>query len=401
MSKELKAKLRGLKNRSGRVSPDQEWVVQSKKVLLSKISNSSFGVDKKVGLRRVNSFIDLFVPKEFISYARPVLVSSLAFVIVVGGWIVGVSASQNSLPGDVMWGVKLAGEKTRLVMASVSGSKEKEVELYLEFASKRAVEIKEVVSKEETSARAESITTAVDSLKKSIESASKTLEDVAKDGIEGVLEIAENTDKAVEGILVDLEESSLVVASNQMDEISKVVAEVGAKSMEVLVEKISGDTIEEGVKTELKEVVKVHIENQLIKVAEDFEGVKNAVQGTSSFASSSTVLVDNYHIVSSTLDLGVVENAKDAEQQVEDITKQIETALVETRDLLESEDVASAFEKMKEVVITQDEISAVVDEAVKISEGVDSNDKEGVLDSTTSTIIISTTTEEITQEEVI
>ena len=375
MSKELKKKLKGLKTRDGRVNPDKEWVIKSKIDLMNSISNSSLVVNEKVGLKKMNSFIDLFVPKEFFLYVRPLAISALAFIIVVGGWIAGVSASQDSLPGDVLWGVKLAGEKTRLVIASVGGSKEKEAGLHLEFASNRAEEIKEVVSKEESVKKVESINTAVDSLKKSMESASKSLEDAATEGMDGVLAIAANTDKKVDEILGDLKESQQVAKAGgveDVDGINQVVEDMGVKTIGVLVSKTEDQSIEEGVKTEVKEMIKTQVGKHLDKVVEDFNETKQVVQGATNLVASSTFYgVDNKGVQnvasSSTLSVNTLEIVKNTEEKVVQAGVQIEKTLSEAKDLLNQENVVSAFEKMKEVVGTQKEISAVVVEAVKIS----------------------------------
>ena len=412
MSKELKKKLKGLKTRDGRVNPDKEWVIKSKIDLMNSISNSSLGVNEKVGLKKMNSFIDLFVPKEFLLYARPFAISALAFVIVVGGWVAGVSASQDSLPGDVLWGVKLAGEKTRLVIASVGGSKEKEAGLHLEFASNRAEEIKEVVAKEESSKKVDSINTAVDSLKKSMESASKSLEDAATEGMDGVLAIAANTDKKVDEILGDLKESQKVAkdggvedanginkVENQMKEVSNVVEDMSVKTIGVLVSKTEDKNIEEGVKTEVKEMIKTQVGKHLDKVAEDFNETKQVVQDATNLVASSTFYgVDNngvQNIVSSsTLSVNTLEIVKDTEQKVVQAGVQIEKTLSEAKDLLNQENVVSAFEKMKEVVGTQKEISAVVVEAVKISgTGVSgTNTTSAIINPITTSATASTTT---------
>lgn len=409
MSKELKKKLKGLKTRDGRVNPDKEWVIKSKIDLMNSISNSSLVVNEKVGLKKVNSFIDLFVPKEFLLYARPLAISALAFVIVVGGWIAGVSASQDSLPGDVLWGVKLAGEKTRLVIASVGGSKEKEAGLHLEFASNRAGEIKEVVIKEESTKKVESINTAVDSLKKSMESASKTLEDAATEGMSGVLEIAANTDKKVEKILVDLKESQKVAKAegiedinginkveDQMKAVSKVVEDMSVKTIGVLVSKTEDTSINEEVKTEVKEMIKTQVGKHLDKVAEDFNETKQVVQGATNLVASSTFYGINSEGVqniasSSTLSTNTLAIVKETEQKVEQAGVQIEKTLIEAKDLLNQENVVSAFEKMKEVVGTQKEISAVVVEAVKISGTGVSGTTNAIINPTTTSTTTSTT----------
>ena len=91
--------------------------------------------------------------------ARPMALTSLMIVMVLGGWITSVNASLDTLPGDAFYGVKLVSEKAQLVLAS-SNTKSK---LHAEFASRRLDEIVTLVQGEgDSDERQGNVQTAID-----------------------------------------------------------------------------------------------------------------------------------------------------------------------------------------------------------------------------------------------
>ena len=69
----------------------------------------------------------------------------MVVTVAAGGWLGSVSAAEASLPGDVLYSVKLAGEKTQIAVARVTGNKKSEFNLQMDHATNRAREIKEVI----------------------------------------------------------------------------------------------------------------------------------------------------------------------------------------------------------------------------------------------------------------
>lgn len=74
------------------------------------------------------------------SVMQPAAVSFAAFILILGGWTATVNASY-SVPGDMLYPVKLATEKVRLTMASTAQAR---AELHVEFAGRRLKEISEI-----------------------------------------------------------------------------------------------------------------------------------------------------------------------------------------------------------------------------------------------------------------
>lgn len=73
--------------------------------------------------------------------ARPMAVGASVFALIFGGWVTTVNASFDSLPGDVLYPVKLATERMQLTIATSSSRRAR---LHAEFASRRLQEVGEL-----------------------------------------------------------------------------------------------------------------------------------------------------------------------------------------------------------------------------------------------------------------
>jgi hypothetical protein len=126
--------------------------------------------------KRVSTFLSFIVPKQVFVGARMTFVYAGVIGLAAYGWGVSVSAAQGSLPGDILYNVKKANEKTELFFAGTKS--DEKVAVLLNHASRRAEELKQIQAlPEDGSKKAERAKTVVDSLKKNIES---TNEEIAK-----------------------------------------------------------------------------------------------------------------------------------------------------------------------------------------------------------------------------
>ena len=84
----------------------------------------------------------LRVPRELTDMiARPIALAALFVVMVLGGWITGVNASLDTLPGDMLYPMKLVSEKAQLVLATANSRSK----LHAEFATRRLTEVATLV----------------------------------------------------------------------------------------------------------------------------------------------------------------------------------------------------------------------------------------------------------------
>jgi len=129
--------LRQLNNLQNQIKPDQVWKEKGREVLYAQITAQTSSISPKILSRSISN-------KILISVLRPVSVSLAIFIAIVGVWVAGVSATRNSLPGDLLYGLKLTGERLQVNLAL---SDEKRTDLEIAFAEIRLNEVKEVMNK--------------------------------------------------------------------------------------------------------------------------------------------------------------------------------------------------------------------------------------------------------------
>ena len=132
--KELLSQLNNLKD----IKPDKEWKQKSREVLLSQISGGDYSLDlsgQPIGFK-ISYYFRTF-------FHQPVLVVTTILLIVLGGGIFSISASQNTKPGDSLYIAKIISEKAHL---AITFNEESKAKLGIEFAGNRAKEITQVLA---------------------------------------------------------------------------------------------------------------------------------------------------------------------------------------------------------------------------------------------------------------
>lgn len=76
-------------------------------------------------------------------WLRPMSVGFSVFALIFGGWIATVNASFDSVPGDVLYPVKLVTERVQVTLAT---SGEQRAKLHAEFAGRRLDELNAITS---------------------------------------------------------------------------------------------------------------------------------------------------------------------------------------------------------------------------------------------------------------
>jgi len=124
-----------------KIKPDTSWLISQRSFLLSEISRLQEKERKPSLVLPLFNFniLKIFKPAFAIALLIIILISSLATVGVI-------SASQNSLPGDLLYPVKTALEKTQYTFTAGSESRTK---LSIKFATQRIDEFTRLIDKSE------------------------------------------------------------------------------------------------------------------------------------------------------------------------------------------------------------------------------------------------------------
>lgn len=282
MSKKLRLQLKELHRLSDSINADELWVTENKTKLFAQIANTVRTEEKQGGFSFANieQLISIFIPKSMAAMARPLLVVAIAIGATVGGWVAGVSASQNSLPGDALYGVKLATEKTQVTVAVMTGDKGAETQLHLKFAGRRSQEVKKVIENDhpDASKRAEE---AIVQLKKSVESARQTVQDVGDKDIVQAVVLAKDVSKRTTEINKDLTEATAVAKAGpsitkEMAETKEIVTASGLDTIRMIVEKTA--QADEKTSDSLQKQVTEIVAEKISALAQDKQASVNALK---------------------------------------------------------------------------------------------------------------------------
>lgn len=407
--RELRKQLKHIRQAVPELHPDTEWVKQNRARLCAQMNNMIGAREERqsfVWAGRMGEWMHVFVPQRLAYGVRSFGIFILAGAVTVSSWIGVSSASSDSLPGEALYQVKLATEKTELIVASVIGSDEQKVSTLLKHASHRAEEFKKSV----TPGQAQ---TAISSLKKTIETTNEQLKDVEDAEPKKAVAIAQVVTEKTDRILTLLGESETELVTpigvtgstltsvtttalvaqqtlNQtVEQTANLVEEANVNAIAVIVGRsAAADT---PVNTT---AVKAAVEKKLEKITTDLEAISKdaALVGsvvTQTIAATSTTgmttvvpLLGATTTMTSTLSVSAtmglvppevvnpakaVEKVQTTEQTVAAASKVAEKTVAEAKTLIENNDLAGAVRKVQELQTVKKEAESAVAEAKQIS----------------------------------
>lgn len=181
---QIAAQLRSVKHReaAGGFSVDQKLV--GKRAVLTAIGGS---LEAAPAVSLHTTYL-LWLSQSFIS--RPVAIGVAGFVLVGSGLMTTVSAAQQSLPGDVLYSVKLINERAQLQLASL----DRRAVLHTEFAQRRLREVEQLQS--DTATRDTSIVTeTMNAYTQEVASANQNLRELQASGDGSTVATANEVDQ--------------------------------------------------------------------------------------------------------------------------------------------------------------------------------------------------------------
>jgi len=135
---ENKQLIKEIKKLRKEITPSIEWVNFSKSSLLQQINPQNKYHEEQVGVR---GYFNLFIQTFRQSFLEPAVVMLLVLGTFLGSSL-AINAAFYSLPGEPLYKVKLALEKTHMVLTP----EEQKAELQVEFVQKRVTEFEKIVS---------------------------------------------------------------------------------------------------------------------------------------------------------------------------------------------------------------------------------------------------------------
>jgi hypothetical protein len=383
MSKNIQTIFKQIKDQE-MMSPDRDWVSKNKEQMMSQIRNT---VDETVERSMADALfgmVDIFVPARMFFVARAMAVFALIISMVGSGWLASVSASSNSLPGDTLYGVKLATERTKVMVASATGNSEAVTKHHMASAQKRSKELEQV---SEEPARVE---VGIKELKKSVELTTESLEKTKQDDPEAAKALAKDITEQTKDISLSLKEVSRETAEKDIDiakevlDTKKAVTDTGLDAVELLAEESVEGIGEEDA------AMKVLVEEKMEEILLNAEDIKLVAEGVSD-AVSSTIDIVEAEETTTTIDV-VDEEERSVEEevipedsmalleekvhQVDISVKEADVVVEELLVLLEANDMVGAVEKAKELQDLSSKTEGTLVDMVKDVE--DSNEEKMV-----------------------
>lgn len=296
-------------NNSGIGTPEAGWKKEFRSTLMMQIKNTVDLEPRALSFNeRLREIINFIFPGEELRLAtRAVSIMLLVLGVVFGGSITTVSASLNSVPGDLLYPLKRMTEEAQVALASGQDVK---AELHVEFAGRRVQEVAKINEASKVDS-AERIAAAVEGFKQEIETANEYLNNLNSEPekVVAVAKIIDAKSEVHQQILNDVSKKVIDSETLGMVQEAQAVAEdASVKAVEVLV--VSHTTASSTISTqELKDTV----ENKINDIERRVEVLQEVAAATST-----------------------------------PVTTQAKSAIGEARELSSAGDFASALNKIKE-----------------------------------------------------
>ena len=361
-SRQLKTAVRLMRDAERRIRPDAAWVARTRETMLKTIRHDAIKQPVTTSGARFRAFILAYVPRSSVEFIRgPVMALASVFVVLLGGSLASVTAAEGSIPGDLLYPVKLATEQARIFMEPEAPN---QLRLKAEFAERRGQEIKQLAAATPSPKHTQQIKDTADMLKQDLDAVKLQLHAVA----------AESSPSQAASAAKDVNDRSDRLASVIKDIKGVVSPEIKQSFTEVQVAAVN---------TSVKAVqvmIETHDDPAAAKVVstDDIKrAVTDRVQG---LEASITDVASN--TTSSTASPAIIKQSVD---QLQAVT----ASLQETKQLLQADKLSDIKNQLSDAAQAITEVEKTVTTSVILPVGSVSGT---VLNATTTTSVIPTST---------
>ena len=186
-----------------------------------------WGKDPAASAFGAKQYLGYFAFRFQTAALQPLAAVASIFVIIFGGWIASVNASFRSVPGDVLYPVKLATERMQLRFA---GSGNQRALLHAEFAGRRLQEAATIVS---VSGRENGVKEAVEGFTNQVSSAQAELVQLTADKSPEAASLAVSLDQKTDEFKALLNQTAPIASGNIKDEVKNAEAAMETASNKI------------------------------------------------------------------------------------------------------------------------------------------------------------------------
>lgn len=236
--KELIGAIKQLKNLSAAGNPSEEFVKRNREILMMQVKNSTTEMRPQFSIGYAKRLFESVLPQGFYKFAvKPLVTAVVTLAVAAGSWAATFSASYESLPGDTLYGVKLAAEKTQLTLTPSSGK----ASLNVEFANRRLEEIAKIAGASSINNKDQRTKRAVENFKFHITAVKDSLGVLQKGG-EKAVEMAEMVDRKAQEYGATLQKMKEDASSDVKAEVEKaanLIDDASIQAVGVMVKNLS------------------------------------------------------------------------------------------------------------------------------------------------------------------
>ena len=242
-------------------TPANSWRAKNREIFLMQVKNSRQNLPVKevhTAKEHILVYARMFFKSPWMrqNVFRPSAIGLSSLVVVFTGWIASVSASINSVPGDILYPLKRATEVAQLTLTTGTENK---TALQFEFADRRLEEVSKITESSDADQKNEDVQYAVAEFKNNINNVKDNLEALkASASPETVAALAKMVDRKTDEYSTQLDRAALTssesVQSN-LESAKKAVEETGVKAVEVMVSHTTSVIGAEELKQKLEEKI--------------------------------------------------------------------------------------------------------------------------------------------------
>ncbi len=232
MNRDIERRIRSLRTAPDRIVPDAAWVSHTRETLLMQVRNTL--PPARPSLReQFHGVTQLFAELHVGSFLRkPVMAVMFLVACMTGGSLFSVSAAEQSLPGDLFYGLKLVTEQARLALTSTMDEK---LKLKTEFTERRVTELQRSVADE---AYREQVPQVAEMLKRDLGTLKEQLSNVTQQSSSAkIVEAAKLLDEKTNAVITALQDTKSQLspeAKEKVTEAQSAASDVGIQAIEVL-----------------------------------------------------------------------------------------------------------------------------------------------------------------------
>lgn len=232
-NKDLIQSLKQLKNSDSAGAPSRDFVAKNREILMMQIKNSSAPAEHPFSAVYFWRLCENVMPENLFRFVvRPVVMSLLVFGVAFGSWAATVSASYDSLPGDTLYGLKIAAENAQLSLTS----SDNKPSLQADLAARRLEEMAKIDERADIQNKEERTKEAVANFQEHVKAVKTTLENMSDgDKAAEVAQMMERKTAEFSSALDKAKENASEDMKKEVDKASNLVNDTSIKAIEVMV----------------------------------------------------------------------------------------------------------------------------------------------------------------------